>query len=52
VFIGEALHALQFDNQHVFDQDIGIVCSDVLALIADGKRRLRGSREYHEAQVP
>ena len=42
VFMGEALHAFQFDNEHVFDQDIGIVFSNIMTLIADGKRRLRG----------
>ena len=35
MFIAEAFHALQFDNKHIFDQDVGIVCSYVLALIGD-----------------
>jgi hypothetical protein len=33
VFIGEALHAFQFDNAHVFDQDIGIVFANIVTLI-------------------
>ena len=43
MFIGEALHALQFDNEQVFDQDVGIVFSNILALITDDKRCLSGS---------
>ena len=42
---GEVLHALQFDNQHVFDEDIAIVFSNLLALIADDQRCLRGSAD-------
>jgi len=42
VFLGEALYALQFDNEHVFNQDIGIVFANVVTLIADDQRRLRG----------
>jgi hypothetical protein len=34
VFIGEALYALQFDNEHAFDEDIGIVFPNVLALVS------------------
>ena len=52
MFIGEALHALQFDNEHAFDEDIGIVFSDVLALIVNGKRRLSGSLDATKREFP
>ena len=41
MFIREALHALQFDNEHVFNQDICVVFSNVLTFVADAKWRLR-----------
>ncbi len=52
MFTGEALYALQFDNQHVFHQDVGIVFSDVLALVVDRKRRLGRSPDPSESEFP
>jgi hypothetical protein len=37
VFVGEALYAFQFNNEHAFDKDIGIVFSTILPFIIDGK---------------
>lgn len=52
MFIGEALHAFQFDNEHAFDEDIGIVFSNVLALIVNGERRLRSSLDATKREFP
>ena len=52
MFIGEAFHALQFDNKHIFDQDVGIVCSYVLALIGDAKRRPPRSPDTTKLKFP
>jgi hypothetical protein len=50
VFIGEVLHTLEFDNEHVFDQDIGVVSSNIPSLIANGKRCLTGSPNAPETE--
>ena len=52
VCIGEVIHAFQFDNEHVFDQDIGIVFSNIPAFIADGKRGLSGSPDAPKGEFP
>jgi|SRR5579864_55127 len=41
-FIGEPIYTLQLNHQHVLDEDIGKVFSDVLALVIDSKRSLGG----------
>ena len=38
VFVGEALHTLQFDRQDVFDDDSSKVFSDIMALVGCGAR--------------
>ena len=37
VLVGKALHAFQLHKQHVFDEDIGKVFADILALVGYGK---------------
>src|ERR1017187_5746843 len=34
VLVGEALHTFQLHQRHVFDEDIGKVFSDILALVS------------------
>ena len=36
----QAFDAFQFDHQHVFNKDIGVVFSHILALIGNGERSL------------
>jgi len=52
VFVGQAFHALQVDNEHVFDEYVAVVFSNILAFIADGKRCLRGSPDAPQAEFP
>ena len=52
MFIGEALHALEFHHEHVFDQDVAIVFSNRLALITDDKRCLSSSPAATKLEFP
>ena len=52
VFVGQAFHAFQFDNEHVFDEYVAVVFSNILAFIADGKRCLCGSPDAPQAEFP
>jgi hypothetical protein len=45
VLVGEALHALQFQYEDIFHQEIGDVFAYKMTLIADGARCL-GCRSY------
>jgi hypothetical protein len=44
VFAGEALDTFQLDHEHVFDEDIGKVFSNVVALVSSVSRSLRVGR--------
>jgi hypothetical protein len=52
VFIAKALRALQFDNEHVFNQDVRTVFSNILALIADDKLSLTASPDATKPEFP
>ncbi len=52
MFIGEALHALEFHHEHVFDQDVAIVFPNRLALITDDKRCLSSSPDAAKSEFP
>ena len=43
---------MRLDNEYIFDQDVGVVFSNILALIADGKRSLSGGPDAAESEFP
>lgn len=50
VFVREAFHTFQLDHQLVFDEDIGEVLSNAVALVIHRKRSLGGGPYATEAE--
>jgi hypothetical protein len=50
VFVGEPLGTFQFNHQHVFNDDVSKVLTDVMTLVLDSKRRLGDSTETAKAE--
>ena len=46
----QAFDAFQFDHQHVFDKDIGVIFSHILALVSNGEGSLGDGLNTEEAQ--
>lgn len=47
----KAFDAFQFDHQHVFDKNIGVIFPHILAFVSNRKRSLRDCLDTEDAQL-